>query len=32
VQAVSDKVHDMLQAAIERCEKNKRGTVRPHDL
>ena len=32
VQAVSDKVHEMLQAAIARCENNKRGTVRPHDL
>ena len=32
VQAVSDKVHDMLDAAIARCQDNKRGTVRPHDL
>lgn len=32
VQAVSDKVHDMLEAAIERARENKRGTVRPYDL
>ncbi|EDM73882.1 hypothetical protein PPSIR1_24119 [Plesiocystis pacifica SIR-1] len=32
VQAVSDKVHDMLEAAIARAEANKRGTVRPYDL
>ena len=32
VQAVSDKVHDMLEAAIKRAESNKRGTVRPYDL
>ncbi len=32
VQAVSDKVHDMLEAAIERARANKRGTVRPYDL
>jgi len=32
VQAVSDKVHDLLEAAIERAQANKRGTVRPYDL
>lgn len=32
VQAVSDKVHDMLASAIERCQGNNRSTVRPHDL
>jgi len=32
VQAVSDKVHDLLEAAIKRAESNKRGTVRPYDL
>lgn len=32
VQAVSDKVHEMLEAAIKRAESNKRGTVRPYDL
>lgn len=31
-QAVSDKVHEMLTAAIARCEQNKRSTVRPCDL
>lgn len=32
VQAVSDKVHDLLEAAIARAQANKRGTVRPYDL
>jgi histone H3/H4 len=32
VEAVSDKVHEMLAAAVERCQANKRGTVRPCDL
>lgn len=32
VQAVSDKVHELLGAAIKRCKGNKRGTVRPYDL
>ncbi|MBI2396437.1 MAG: hypothetical protein HYV17_01480 [Xanthomonadales bacterium] len=32
VQAVSDRVHVMLEAAIKRAENNKRGTLRPHDL
>ncbi|MEZ4454365.1 MAG: hypothetical protein R3B09_33240 [Nannocystaceae bacterium] len=32
VEAVSNKVHDLLQEAIERCKANNRSTVRPHDL
>ncbi len=32
VQAVSEKVHEMLEAAITRAASNKRGTVRPYDL
>jgi hypothetical protein len=32
VQAVSDKVHALLQEAIRRCTANGRSTVRPHDL
>ena len=32
VQAVSDKVHELLQAAIARAKGNNRSTVRPHDL
>lgn len=32
VQAVSEQVHDMLEAAIARAQGNKRGTVRPYDL
>lgn len=32
IQAISDKVHEMLEAAIKRAESNKRGTVRPYDL
>lgn len=32
VQAVSEKVHEILEAAIERCRNNNRSTVRPHDL
>lgn len=32
VQAVSDKVHEVLQAAISRCTQNGRSTVRPYDL
>lgn len=32
VQAVSDKVHEMLSEAIERCKGNNRSTVRPYDL
>jgi len=32
VQAISDKVHEVLAAAVARCKRNKRGTVRPVDL
>lgn len=32
VQAVSDKVHDIIEEAIARAQENKRGTVRPYDL
>jgi histone H3/H4 len=32
VQAVSDKVHELIEAAIKRCKDNNRSTVRPHDL
>lgn len=32
VQAISDKVHEMLEAAVARAQENKRGTVRPYDL
>jgi hypothetical protein len=32
VQAVSDKVHELLTSAIQRCQGNNRSTVRPHDL
>lgn len=32
IQAVSDRVHDMLQAAIARAEGNGRKTVRAYDL
>ncbi len=32
IAAISDKVHEMLEAAIARTAGNKRGTVRPHDL
>ena len=32
VQAVSEKVHYLLEAAIKRAQDNKRGTVRPYDL
>ena len=32
IAAVSEKVHDVLEAAIERASSNKRGTVRPYDL
>ena len=30
--ALNAKVHELLAAAVERCGKNNRGTVRPHDL
>ena len=32
VGALSDKVHDLLDAAMARCEANRRSTVRPADL
>lgn len=32
IAAISDKVHDMLEAALARAAGNKRGTVRPYDL
>ncbi len=32
VQAISEKVHELLAAAIVRCQSNNRSTVRPHDL
>ena len=32
VQAVSDKVHEMLGTAMKRCTSNGRSTVRPYDL
>ena len=32
VEAVSNKVHALLSAAIARTKANKRGTVRPQDL
>ncbi|MEZ4384560.1 MAG: hypothetical protein R3A79_24745 [Nannocystaceae bacterium] len=32
IEAVSNKVHDLLESAIERCRANNRSTVRPHDL
>jgi len=31
-QALSDKVHELLGAAIKRCKSNGRSTVRPYDL
>jgi hypothetical protein len=32
VEAVSEKVHDMIVAAVERAKQNGRATVRPYDL
>ena len=32
IQAVSDRVHEMLEAAINRAKGNGRATVRPYDL
>ena len=32
VEAVSERVHDMLTGAINRAKKNGRATVRPYDL
>ena len=32
VSAISDKVHDIVEAAIQRAKSNGRATVRPYDL
>jgi hypothetical protein len=32
VAAISDKIYEMLDVAIERCRSNKRSTLKPHDL
>ena len=32
VEAISHKVHDTIDAAMQRTTNNKRSTVRPHDL
>lgn len=32
VEALSDKIHELLDEAIERTKQNGRNTVRPHDL
>ncbi len=32
VEALSEKVHDILEAAVNRAKKNGRATVRPYDL
>lgn len=32
VEAVSDKVHEMIAAAVARAKANGRATVRPYDL
>jgi hypothetical protein len=32
VDALNDKVHELLGSAIARCKANGRGTVRPQDL
>lgn len=32
VEAISEKVHDLLEAAVERAKQNGRATVRPYDL
>lgn len=32
VEAVSEKVHDLVAAAVERAKQNGRATVRPYDL
>jgi hypothetical protein len=32
IEAVSNKVHDLLEAAVRRAKDNKRATVRPYDL
>ena len=30
--AISDQVHDLIDAAADRTQANKRSTLRPHDL
>lgn len=32
IEALSNKIHDALDSAMERCQGNKRSTVRPVDL
>ena len=32
IEAVSNKVHDLLEAAVKRAKENGRATVRPYDL
>lgn len=32
VDAISEKVHDLVEAAVERAKQNGRATVRPYDL
>jgi len=32
LQAISDNVHDLIDAAADRTSNNKRSTMRPHDL
>ena len=32
IQAISERVHDLVESAIERTKANGRATVRPHDL
>ncbi|HET6344440.1 MAG TPA: hypothetical protein VFH51_05880 [Myxococcota bacterium] len=32
VEAISEKVHEILEAAVERAKSNGRATVRPYDL
>ncbi len=32
VDGISEKLHDMLKAAVERAKANGRATVRPYDL
>ena len=32
VEAISEKVHEPLEAAVERAKHNGRATVRPYDL
>lgn len=32
VEAISEKVHEMIEFAVERAKQNGRATVRPYDL